>query len=178
MCDKEADSQHHIKPRLDGGTDDSRNLVWLCKKCHDNVEGKEFTPQLIETERRRIKGAKDTADETYVFMCHSDRTIFLGIRVHDNLIPFNIVLPKTQALDNAQVILDFASEIPGRPQKAGTHYRATPAKKPGKPRPVITQYLANILDQDISIREKAKLAGLSHTTIQRYVKERRAEYVV
>ena len=34
-------SDHHIKPRDEGGTDESRNLVTLCLNCHDEVEGME-----------------------------------------------------------------------------------------------------------------------------------------
>ena len=31
-------SEHHIKPRAHGGTDDSKNLVFLCVDCHNAVE--------------------------------------------------------------------------------------------------------------------------------------------
>jgi len=31
---------HHLVPRIEGGTDDPRNLVTLCSSCHDIVEDK------------------------------------------------------------------------------------------------------------------------------------------
>lgn len=35
---EEANSKHHIKPVRDGGSDNSRNIVMLCRSCHDVVE--------------------------------------------------------------------------------------------------------------------------------------------
>jgi hypothetical protein len=32
-------SDHHLKPRSEGGTDDPDNLVTVCRDCHDIVEG-------------------------------------------------------------------------------------------------------------------------------------------
>lgn len=53
-----ATSPHHIRPRAVGGADDSRNIVWFCKVCHDIVEeiydstGREYSPELAEWIRR------------------------------------------------------------------------------------------------------------------------------
>ena len=174
MCDKEAVSLHHIQPRSEGGTDDPRNLVWLCKSCHDKVEGIPFTPELIESERRKIKGASATSGETYVFMVHDDFMAFAGIRVNDTLIPFNIILPKEQPLRNVQVTMDIEGDAPEKPQKGVPKIKQSRSR--GRPNKTINSYLAKILDEDISVRDKAKMTGLSRSYIQRYIKEQRAVY--
>ena len=33
---------HHIKPRDEEGKDEERNLITLCEKCHDYVEGEDW----------------------------------------------------------------------------------------------------------------------------------------
>jgi len=175
LCDKEADSQHHIKPHSEGGTDDLRNLVWLCKSCHDRVEGMPFTPDLIELERRKLKGHSATSGETYVFMVHDDYIVFSGIRVNSRLVPFGIILPKEQALIDVQVTMDLNSGVPEKPLSAVPKINPMPNK--GRPRKTITSYLAKILDEDISLGEKAKLTGLSKTTVHRYIKEKRTGYI-
>lgn len=38
ICKAEAVSPHHIIPKSEGGTDDRKNIAWLCKRCHDRVE--------------------------------------------------------------------------------------------------------------------------------------------
>jgi len=44
MCGIKANlSVHHIMPRAQGGTDDLRNLITLCKTCHDYAEIEEIT---------------------------------------------------------------------------------------------------------------------------------------
>jgi 5-methylcytosine-specific restriction endonuclease McrA len=35
---QKATSKHHILPRALGGTDDKKNIVWLCPDCHNIVE--------------------------------------------------------------------------------------------------------------------------------------------
>lgn len=40
-------SIHHIVPRSNGGTDRKSNLLTLCDKCHDLVEGRVFTRAAI-----------------------------------------------------------------------------------------------------------------------------------
>lgn len=53
ICYSGANSPHHIKPLSSGGKDESRNKVWLCKRCHDIVEmmhdeaGLEYSPALV-----------------------------------------------------------------------------------------------------------------------------------
>lgn len=176
LCDKEATSEHHIKPRSEGGGDEPRNKVLLCKSCHDRVEGIAFTPALIESERRKIKGHGATSGETYVFMVHNDYMAFAGIRVEEQFTPFNIILPREQPLTNAQVIMDFKGDSPLATLKAVPKLKQSPAR--GRPRKTIPFYLAKILDEDISIREKVKLTGLPQTTIHRYIKETRGEYTI
>jgi len=39
MCGRiKANSPHHIIPRSEDGEDNPENIVYLCKKCHDEVE--------------------------------------------------------------------------------------------------------------------------------------------
>lgn len=38
ICDDAAEDAHHIVPRRMGGCDDDRNLVDLCRRCHQKVE--------------------------------------------------------------------------------------------------------------------------------------------
>ena len=147
----------------------------LCRACHDRVEGLPFTPNLIESERRRIKGAKDTAAESYVFLVHDDCIIFAGIRIHDELVPFNMVFPREQPLRNAQVALDMPS--PPAPESLK---KPVPKINPrdtsrgrGRPPMIIPARLAKILDEDISLSEKVKMTGLAKTTIHRYLKHTR-----
>ena len=53
-------SPHHIIPRSEGGTDDPKNIVHLCKVCHDIVEeiynstGLTYSPCLINAIRREF----------------------------------------------------------------------------------------------------------------------------
>lgn len=53
-----ATSPHHITPRAEGGTDDKKNIVDLCKSCHDIVEeiydstGESYSPHLVATIRK------------------------------------------------------------------------------------------------------------------------------
>lgn len=35
LCGRPASDVHHILFRSHGGSDDSRNLICLCRKCHD-----------------------------------------------------------------------------------------------------------------------------------------------
>ena len=34
----ESISPHHIIPRVNGGGDNKENIIWLCRKCHDEIE--------------------------------------------------------------------------------------------------------------------------------------------
>lgn len=53
ICYSDTSSSHHIKPRSEGGKDDPRNKVGLCRRCHDIVEmiygetGMEYSPSLV-----------------------------------------------------------------------------------------------------------------------------------
>jgi len=110
-------------------------------------------------------------------MIHEDYIVFAGIRLNDVLVPFNILLPKEQALTNAQVMLDLNGNAPEKPKKTVPKLNTMSATSGrGRPRKTIPLYLAKILDEDISVREKAKLTGLSRMVVQRYVKEEKAKY--
>ena len=39
---------HHIKPKIEGGTDDPNNLTFLCKKCHNFVHKSKSHVEQIE----------------------------------------------------------------------------------------------------------------------------------
>jgi len=65
FCDKEANSKHHIIPRNEGGIDEDRNTIWLCKYCHDTYEGLVITPRFIEIERIKLKDPKYNPREIY-----------------------------------------------------------------------------------------------------------------
>ena len=41
-------SAHHIIPRHKGGSNDERNLITLCKHCHDIAEEKELSFRQIK----------------------------------------------------------------------------------------------------------------------------------
>ena len=77
ICGEIAGSPHHVKPRSLGGTDDYRNIVWLCKPCHDIVEEiqereqLEFCPDLVKRQRSEqhitlAKNKEGGASESYV----------------------------------------------------------------------------------------------------------------
>lgn len=80
ICGGEASSRHHVKPRSQGGTDSERNIVYLCKKCHDVVEeiqeerGIEFCPDLI-TELRLKMGIRLGHDEDGIEECWSGNVL-------------------------------------------------------------------------------------------------------
>jgi len=40
LCGNEANSPHHITPRAEGGGEEIGNVVYLCQKCHDEIEDK------------------------------------------------------------------------------------------------------------------------------------------
>ena len=54
-------SPHHVKPRAEGGTDSPRNIVKLCKRCHDIIEeiysqtGIRYSSKLIKLVRLRFE---------------------------------------------------------------------------------------------------------------------------
>lgn len=77
-CDKRPNKDkltvHHIKPRSQGGGDYSANLLTLCKRCHDYVEGRDlfsvsdiigsYPEPIEEVQPKRIRRTKQT-DVTY-----------------------------------------------------------------------------------------------------------------
>ena len=69
VCGELADSPHHAKPRSAGGTDEPRNIEWLCKHCHDYIEqiqeerGVELSPDLIDEMEHKLKIKLDTDSE-------------------------------------------------------------------------------------------------------------------
>lgn len=60
ICGDSAPSPHHILPEAEGGTNDSKNIVWLCVPCHDVVEqiydetGQLYSPAVIEVARQML----------------------------------------------------------------------------------------------------------------------------
>ncbi len=60
VCGKPAPSEHHIKPRSIGGSDESINKVWLCLSCHDIIEaiydetGMEYCSSMVKALQRRL----------------------------------------------------------------------------------------------------------------------------
>ena len=47
VCGQEAHDIHHIKYRSQGGTDDIKNLVALCRTCHEKAhKDNEFNERL------------------------------------------------------------------------------------------------------------------------------------
>lgn len=60
ICGEPAVSEHHIKPRDVGGSDEPRNKVWLCARCHNIVEmiydetGVEYNPALVNAIQREF----------------------------------------------------------------------------------------------------------------------------
>lgn len=62
MCkENPAVSPHHITPRAEGGGDDRKNIVDLCRRCHNIVEeiysetGMKYSPDLIRLIRLKFK---------------------------------------------------------------------------------------------------------------------------
>ena len=78
ICGELANSPHHVKPRSAGGTDEPRNICWLCNCCHDYIEqvqeerGVELSADLIDEMRRALKIKLDTdndgVSESYAYV--------------------------------------------------------------------------------------------------------------
>lgn len=47
-------SAHHIVSRKNGGSNDSKNLITLCKHCHDIAENKELSFKQIKQYYRKF----------------------------------------------------------------------------------------------------------------------------
>lgn len=63
FCGKEAAEVHHIRPRAYGGTDQPRNLMPLCRECHEEVH------------RRLEKGLETAIELAVASMTASMRSI-------------------------------------------------------------------------------------------------------
>lgn len=46
--------KHHIKHRIDGGTDEPNNLTWLCRGCHNFQHAKDEIIKSIHLENTRL----------------------------------------------------------------------------------------------------------------------------
>jgi len=62
-------SPHHIIPVADGGSDDRKNKIYLCKRCHDIVEeiydthGVCYSPWLVNTIKKQYDFAGNNKEE-------------------------------------------------------------------------------------------------------------------
>ncbi len=80
ICDGEATSPHHIKPRAEGGSDKPRNIIYLCKRCHDEIEEREVTPQLLRTLRQEMRDNSAVSQEEYWYIVRDNGLYFLGVK--------------------------------------------------------------------------------------------------
>ena len=167
FCGQPATSEHHIVPRVEGGDEHKRNTVWLCKSCHDDIEGLLFTPALLEQKRREKLGLTDTQKEVYVFLVHPDGELFIGIRKGKEIVlPFNILFPYDAQLQmpikGTSTKVAEPSTYPNMRQRRGRPSKILP--------PEATLLLGDIT---LSSREIAQRLGVSYRTICRRIKERR-----
>jgi len=199
LCDQPAVSDHHIVPRSEGGTDEPRNLVKLCQKCHDEVEGIPFTPDLIEKIRREKLGAKATSHEKYWWLHKEEGVIFIGIEVpgRKDLIHYDVLFPY-----GSQFALPLEDENPeitvGKPLKRAETpvstlekpvainnpmqslsgiYATRNRNKRGRPQRIIPDEERRILETGgQTLEEKAKLLGVHKSTVLRRLKELQTTY--
>lgn len=191
LCDQPANSKHHIKPQTQGGTDDARNLVWLCQPCHDEVEGIEFTPELMMRLRRGKLSAKTISHEEYWWLHKDNGQLFIGIMLpgRKELIYYNIFFPYDSqfALAPVKAAGNDANQLLDEHEPMGqqiNHYVdmseffvPTVKKRRGRPYKVITAEERLVLETGgQSLAEKAKLLGVSEKTIQRRLKELQEVY--
>ncbi len=165
LCDKPAVSPHHIKPRSQGGTDDPRNIVMLCKSCHDEVEGQNFTPDLISNKRRQnVTGA---SKEEYWYINRDNCLLFLGVKLphRDQLIHFYISFPKDSGLDN--IIEDtIRNNLTGNPDKDLKYIKKL--SKRGRPLVNITyETIKEMVSDGKTLTEVAREIGVSYDTVKR-----------
>ena len=69
FCGKEVEEVHHIKPVVEGGTNDSSNLISLCKHCHRIIH-RRITPvgrliSLGRCQRRELDADTQKIIQTY-----------------------------------------------------------------------------------------------------------------
>jgi hypothetical protein len=145
---KQAISPHHILPRSLGGTDDRRNIVYLCLSCHDLVEmiqektGKSFSPDMIEQIRQAadIKLGKDKDGVSHSYKTICGKTFLLWVILGNG----------TQKIVN-QFVDGYPDElIPKEPQESKPLDIPAPTHR-GRGRPfdmrIDTQYLAQLVEQ-------------------------------
>ena len=176
FCGRPAISQHHIVPRSEGGNDHKRNIVWLCKSCHDEIEGIPFTPELLAQKRRDKLGSTIIESEVYVFLAHPDGELFIGIRKGKEIIlPFHIFFPynaQTQmplesASSKAWKHTTYSSQLSPSQREVSKH------RKRGRPCALLPPEATLLLgDITLSSREIAQKLGVSYRTICRRIKER------
>jgi len=99
LCGQTANSPHHIKPRAEGGTDEPRNIVYLCRSCHNEIEGLDFTPNLIAKKRLEKLGEKQVQDEEHHYIYRDGGLLFTGIwKEEQQILPTNIFIPLNSTL--------------------------------------------------------------------------------
>lgn len=178
ICGKGADSPHHVRPKSMGGTDDARNIVWLCKRCHDIVEekqeqlGKELSPELITQMRRELHIDADIR-ESYIY--RDGHHLLLWIKLPGKTkqvigqyvdgIPEDIIL---EAEAETKIITEPETKLFVRRRK----------RKVGRPAKinVDTGYLEELVRKGLSLRKiKGQLENegfkLSHEAIRKRVKQ-------
>ena len=70
ICKSTPTSRHHITPRTKGGTDESRNMIYVCNKCHDKIEGKNWN-ETITFKKQFLE------EQQIIKMVPKNRTILL-----------------------------------------------------------------------------------------------------
>ena len=178
LCDQPAISDHHIVPRSEGGTDEPRNIVKLCKKCHDEVEGMPFTPDLIERLRREKLGAKATSHELYWWLHKDEGVIFLGVEVPGrDLVHYNIFFPYDSQFTLPEQPLGTPLVDTKRTKFEQNDGDKKYSQRRGRPNHVITPEQRAVLESGgESVREKALKLGVTKRTVYRMLKELQAEY--
>jgi len=169
LCDGEANSPHHIKPLLEGGTDEPRNIVYLCRRCHDEIEGLGFTPELV-TKMRRARLGKAASQEEYWWLYRYDGVMFIGIHKprHDELIHFDILIPY-----DSQMPLLRDLEVQNTSEEVVAKISPTiTIRKRGRPKIVLSEeQVSLLLGSGESLRKKALKSNLRKDTVRRRPKQ-------
>ena len=164
LCDNEAISPHHIKSRSEGGTNDSRNIVFLCKRCHDEVEIEclNFTPDLITNKRREYLSAKATSQEEYWYIQRPDGLLFIGIKTpgEKEMRHFDIFIPDDSISLNSQrtFLKPLGTKIIKRNR--------------GRPRLTVDwELVGKLKNQGLSLRNIEEMTDIPIATLSRGPKE-------
>ena len=165
ICDKEADSPHHIKSRAEGGTDDPRNLINLCKKCHNDIEGLELTPELLERKRSEKLGQRAISSEEYWYIQRPEGLIFIGIKKSGKPVEeYGIFFPYLQQGNHIyqQMPIDVGV-FPGKVKV-----------RQGRPSLIIDKDLVSQLrNQRLTQQQIANRLGISRRSVSRILLERK-----